>query len=56
MTPAFAQFNSQILPTDKGTLDVDFSTTPAEPFQPGDIVKFNIDFINPNTHKNSRTY
>ena len=48
VTPAFAQINSQVLPTEKGTLNVDFSTTPPEP-QPGDIVKFNIDFINPNT-------
>ena len=50
VTPAFAQLNSQVLPTDKGTLDVDFSTTPAK-IKPGDIVKFNIDFINPNNQK-----
>lgn len=48
--PAFAQLNAQVLPTDQGTLDVDFSTTPAT-IDPGDIVKFNIDFINPNTEK-----
>ena len=50
ISPAFAQLNSQVLPTEKGTLNVDFSTTPAE-ISPGDIVKFNIDFINPNTEK-----
>ncbi len=50
ISPAFAQLNAQILPTEKGTLNVDFSTTPTKP-DPGDIVKFNIDFINPNTEK-----
>ncbi len=44
ISPAFAQLNAQILPTEKGTLNVDFSTTPTKP-DPGDIVKFNIDFI-----------
>ena len=47
--PAFAQ-NEQILSTTKGTLDVGFSTTPDIP-QPNDIVKLNIDFINPTTDK-----
>lgn len=50
MLPAFAQMNTQVLPTEKGTLDVDFSTAPADP-KPGDIVKLQIDFINPNTKK-----
>ena len=50
ISPAFAQQNSQVLPTDQGTLDVDFSTVPAK-ISAGDIVKFNIDFINPNTEK-----
>ena len=50
ISPAFAQLNAQVLPTDQGTLDVDFSTVPAE-ISAGDIVKFNIDFINPNTEK-----
>jgi hypothetical protein len=50
ISPAFAQINSEVLPTEKGTLNVDFSTTPPKP-EPGDIVKLNIDFINPNTEK-----
>ena len=50
VSPAFAQLNAQVLPTDQGTLDVDFSTVPAK-ISAGDIVKFNIDFINPNTQK-----
>lgn len=50
MLPAFGQMNAQVLPTEKGTLDVDFSTAPADP-KPGDIVKLQIDFINPNTEK-----
>lgn len=50
ISPAFAQMNSQNLPTEKGTLNVDFSTTPTNP-NPGDIVKLQIDFINPSTQK-----
>ena len=50
VSSAFAQQNSVVLPTDQGTLDVDFSTVPAK-ISAGDIVKFNIDFINPNTQK-----
>ena len=50
ISPAFAQLNAQVLPTEEGTLNVDFSTTPPEP-NPGDIVKLNIDFINPFTKK-----
>jgi len=51
ISPAFAQLNAQVLPTEKGTLNIDFSTTPPEP-NPSDLVKFNIDFIDPNTKKN----
>ncbi len=50
ISPAFAQLNAQVLPTEKGTLNVDFSTTPPTP-EPGELVKFNIDFINPFTGK-----
>ena len=50
MFPVYAQEQSekQIIPTDKGTIDVGFSTTPAHP-NPGDQTKFKIDFINKNT-------
>jgi hypothetical protein len=47
---AFAQANSQVLPTDKGTLNVDLTLSPLEP-TPGDIVDLTIDFINPQTQK-----
>ena len=50
VTPAFAQMNAQVLPTEKGTLNVDFSTTPAVP-DSGQIVKLGIKFINPSTEK-----
>lgn len=48
--PVYAQEQSekQIIPTDKGTIDVGFSTIPAHP-NPGDQTKFKIDFINKNT-------
>ncbi len=49
LIPAFAE-NSQVLPTEKGTLNVGFSTDPAEP-NPNDVLKMQIDFINPNTKK-----
>ena len=48
LTPAFAQTNSQTLPTDKGTLDVKLSY---EDIIPGELTKLNIDFINPQTQK-----
>ena len=50
MFPIYAQEQSekQIIPTDKGTIDVGFSTIPAHP-NPGDQTKFKIDFINKNT-------
>ena len=47
--PAFSE-NSQVLPTEKGTLDIDFSTDPPEP-NPNDVVNLKIDFINPFTKK-----
>ena len=49
LIPAFSE-NSQVLPTEKGTLDVDFSTDPLEP-NPDEAVKLKIDFINPFTNK-----
>ena len=49
LVPALAE-NAQVLPTEKGTLNVDFSTDPAEP-NPNDILKMQIDFLNPNTNR-----
>ena len=49
LIPAFAE-NSQVSPTEKGTLDVDFSTDPLEP-NPNEPLKMKIDFLNPNTGK-----
>ncbi|MCE9617483.1 MAG: copper-binding protein [Nitrosarchaeum sp.] len=46
--PAFAQTNSQTLPTEKGTLDVKLSY---DKIIPGQQTKLNIDFINPQTKK-----
>jgi len=48
ITPAFAQTNSQTLPTEKGTLDVKLSY---DKIIPGQQTKLNIDFINPQTKK-----
>ena len=48
--PVFAQQNSQILPTEKGTLLVDLSTIPENP-NPGETVKIKINFLNPTTSK-----
>ena len=48
ITPAFAQTNSQTLPTEKGTLDVKLSY---DKIIPGQQTKLNIDFINPFTKK-----
>ncbi|MFB5611598.1 MAG: hypothetical protein ACE5RT_07315, partial [Nitrosopumilaceae archaeon] len=45
LIPAFAE-NAQVLPTEKGTLNVDFSTDPLEP-NPNESLKMKIDFINP---------
>lgn len=47
--PAFAE-NAQVLPTEKGTLDVEFSTEPLEPI-PNESLKVKIDFINPVENK-----
>jgi hypothetical protein len=49
LIPSFAG-NSQVLPTEKGTLNVDFSTDPSEP-KPKNVLKMNIDFLNPTTKK-----
>jgi len=49
LIPAFSE-NSQVLPTEKGTLDVDFSTEPSEP-APNEVIKLKIDFINPFTNR-----
>ncbi len=48
ITPAFAQTNSETLPTEKGTLDVRLSY---DDIVPGKQTKLNIDFINPQTQK-----
>ena len=48
ITPAFAQTNSQTLPTEKGTLDVKLSYDKIILGQQTDL---NIDFINPQTKK-----
>ena len=48
ITPAFAQTNSQTLPTEKGTLDVKLSY---DKIIPGQQTNLNIDFINPFTKK-----
>lgn len=47
-TPVFAQGNSQTLPTEQGTLDVELSY---EDIVPGEDTKLKIDFINPQTQK-----
>ena len=48
ITPAFAQTNSQTLPTEKGTLDVKLSY---DEIIQGQQTKLNIEFINPQTKK-----
>jgi len=47
--PAFAQNDYQVLPTDQGTLDVGFTTIPAELFA-GDTARLQIDFLNTKTN------
>ncbi|MCY4490998.1 MAG: copper-binding protein [Thaumarchaeota archaeon] len=47
-TPAFSQTNSQILPTEQGTLDVEISYND---IMPGEETKITIDFINPQTQE-----
>ena len=49
LSPVFAQ-SYQVLPSDKGILNVGISTIPEKPV-PGEIIKFKIDFINPKTEK-----
>jgi hypothetical protein len=48
ITPAFAQTNSQTLPTEKGTLDVKLSY---DEIVPGQLTTLKTDFINPQTQK-----
>ncbi len=48
--PAFAQNDYQVLPTDQGTLNVGFTTIPAELFA-GDTAKLQIDFLNTKTNE-----
>ena len=48
ITPAFAQTNSQTLPTEKGTLDVKLSF---DEIVPGELTMLKTDFINPQTQK-----
>lgn len=48
IAPAFAQTNSQTLPTEKGTLDVKLSY---DDIDPGDQTSLIIQFINPQTQK-----
>jgi hypothetical protein len=48
ITPAFAQTNSQTLPTEKGTLDVKISY---DEIVPGQLTTLKTDFINPQTQK-----
>jgi hypothetical protein len=48
ITPAFAQTNSQTLPTEKGTLDIKLSY---DKIIPGQQTKLLIEFINPQTKK-----
>lgn len=48
--PAFAQDDYQVLPTDQGTLNVGFSTIPAE-LHVGDDAKLQINFLNTKTNE-----
>lgn len=48
ITPAFAQTNSQTLPTEKGTLDVKISY---DEIVPGQLTTLKTDFLNPQTQK-----
>ena len=47
--PAFAQNDYQVLPTDQGTLNVGFTTIPAE-LHVGDDARLQIDFLNTKTN------
>jgi len=48
--PAFAQNDYQVLPTDQGTLNVGFTTIPAE-LHVGDDARLQIDFLNTKTNE-----
>ncbi len=48
VTPVFAQTNSQVLPTEKGTLEVKLSY---DEIVPGELTTLRTDFINPQTKK-----
>lgn len=51
MQPVFAQSDYyKFIPSDIGTLNVGITTIPENP-QPGGVVKFKIDFINPKTER-----
>jgi len=49
MIPVVAQNTYEIAPTEQGTLNVGFTTIPAE-IKPGDTVKLQIDFLNSQTN------
>lgn len=48
--PAYAQANAQVVPTDKGTLDIDFALEP-DAVSAGEPAKMKIDFVNPSTER-----
>lgn len=47
---AYAQENAQVVPTDKGTLDIDFALEP-DAVSAGEPAKMKIGFVNPNTDR-----
>ena len=47
---AYAQANAQVVPTDKGTLNVDFALEP-DAVSAGEPAKMKIGFVNPNTDR-----
>jgi hypothetical protein len=50
LIPAFAQEYNQVLPSEKGTLNVGLNIIPEKPIA-GGVTKFQIDFVNPKTEK-----
>lgn len=48
--PAYAQANALVVPTDKGTLDIDFALEPDE-VSAGEPARMKIDFVNPGTER-----
>ena len=48
--PAYAQANALVVPTDKGTLDIDFALEP-DAVSAGEPAKMKIDFVNPSTER-----